>query len=975
MYCGIRGITRVDRRCPPPAARVSARTRPGFLLVLRGAAAAVATSLTLAASAVAQAATVSGRVFEVSTGHPVEGAFVAVEGYELAAITDSTGAYRLTAVPPGPQVIRVQRIGFAVARFPVTLAPGATVTRDVRLARRALEMQDITVTVDAVSRARGELATASVIDLQAIRNQTATSLAGVLELVPGVPLQPPGLGGLQQVSLRSAATSGFAARAGSGVRSSDLASFGTVIILDGIPISNNANLQSLGPRAEIGFTTSANGGIDLRRIPANTLERVEVIRGLPSVRYGDLTQGAVVVDTRAGQVAPEFSGQFDARTVEGSFVWGRGFQGPSHDGTMTFDVARSRIRPGISGDESVRIAGQLSHRIGIGRVHAAPDATGLPAVPRLTLDTRLDGFRLFEDLPEDPNLRIGGSSRVRDFGFRVSERASLRLGGGSSLTLTSSLSLVEQDARATRRLVRGAIPFTNRLTEGRQEGFFVLGPYTADVDVDGGPRLFFGRLELETGTRVLDVPHRLRLGVEPRREWNSGRGTFFDIERPPQVTFNGVRGFDRPRSNEDVGALVTSGLYVDDRVIVGLGGRSTLRLQGGLRLDLLHDGSTWFEGIRDAFLQPRASAEISPVPWLRLKGGWGRVGKAPTLSALFPAPQYFDLVNVNQFTNDPVERLAVLTTFIRDPANPDLGWTRATKAEAGIEVSVGGGDLQLTAFRDRIDGGVGFEPLPGTLLRDRFALTDSIIGNGIKPGILLPPIGADAIPILVDRPANIVSQINRGFELVASLPELAPIRTRLFVTGSFVETRQLTDALDFGPRSDFEGFQVQEVDERAPFWDPVTEYGRSALVTYRAIHHQPDLGLIITVTVQHNITDEQRDEAGRDTLAFAGFITREGELVRVPRSERGKPEFQDLRVPRRGLLRQIRASPADWLLSFQVSKTLPLDGRLNFWAFNAFDRRGVVNEPDVLPRPFAPVRFGLEVLLPVNGLLPGRGGG
>ena len=914
----------------------------------------------------AQSGTISGRVLESSTGRPIDGAVVRIEGSDLAALSDSTGAYRLVDVPPGPQVVRVRRIGFADLRVPVTFAPDAVLYRDLEMATRAIELEGLSVTVDPVSRARGELATASVIDLEAIQNQTATSLAGILELLPGVPLEPPGLGGVQQFALRSAATSGSG-----GIGSNDLASFGTVIILDGIPVSNNANLQSLGSGAGVSFTTSAGGGIDLRKIPANTLERVEVIRGLPSVRYGDLTQGAVVVDTRAGEVPPEIAGQFDAETLEGTFLWGSGFGSERQNFTLALDVARTRSRPGVADDLAVRVAGQLSHRLALGGPRS-PGAAGL-GQQKLTFDTRLDVFQLFDDRPQDPNIRNDASSKVRDRGIRASERARLWLGEDTRLSFTGSLTVFEQDSEAHNELVRGALPVTTRLTEGREEGSFVLGPYIADVEIDGGPRLLFGRLELETGGNLFSTDHRIRAGIEPRREWNSGRGRIFDVSRPPYITFTGVRGWSRPRSYEDIGDLVMSGWYVDDRVTVGLGGRSTVQLQGGLRLDLLHEGATWFDGVRDAFLQPRMTVEVAPVPWLRLKGNWGRVAKAPTLNRLFPGPNYYDLINVNQFTNDPIERLAVLTTFIRDPTNSDLGWVRATKAEAGFELSVGGAEISLVAFRDRIDGGVGSVPETDILLRESFALTDSIIGNGIKPGIVEPATHADTIPILIHHPRNSVEQTNRGIELIAALPELRAIRTRALVTGALVETRQIGVGLDFG--RGFGEFQIHERDERHPFWEPALEFGKTAMVTYRVIHHQPELGLVLTTTIQHNITDEVVDEAAHDSLAFAGYITRQGELVQVPEADRGLAQYQDLRVPRAGTVRARWASPADWMLSFQVSKTLPLNGQINLWFFNAFDRRGVVREPDVRPRLYPDVRFGLEVLLPLHGVFPALGGG
>src|SRR5690606_29959788 len=99
----------------------------------------------------------------------------------------------------------------------------------------ALEQEAIVVTADPVGRARGELGTASVVGREAIANQVAISLRGVLELVPGVAMTTPGLSGVQQVGLRAAPTTAAAA--------GEFAAFGTLIIVDGVPMSNNANLQ------------------------------------------------------------------------------------------------------------------------------------------------------------------------------------------------------------------------------------------------------------------------------------------------------------------------------------------------------------------------------------------------------------------------------------------------------------------------------------------------------------------------------------------------------------------------------------------------------------------------------------------------------------------------------------------------------------------------------------------------------------
>ena len=322
--------------------------------------------------------TISGVVTDAASHSPLALATVSLEGTALVTSTDASGTYRLTGIPGGPQVLRIIRIGYALVRKSVVVPATGALTVDVAMARSALNLPGIIVVADPLSRAKGELGTASVIEGEAIRNQTAASLQGLLELIPGVVLQAPGLEGVQQFGLRSVPISagGGSGPAGFQPSAAALASFGTQIVLDGVPISNNANLQSLGVRGELAFSTAAGGGIDLRRLPASTIERVEVIRGIPSARFGDLTQGAVLVDTRAGAIAPEILVRLDARTAEASVVGGTTF-GKSQTGSGTFDIARTRTSPGQTDDESSRYSLQVAHRV----------------EGRLQLDTRIDRHR------------------------------------------------------------------------------------------------------------------------------------------------------------------------------------------------------------------------------------------------------------------------------------------------------------------------------------------------------------------------------------------------------------------------------------------------------------------------------------------------------------------------------------------------------------------------------------------------------
>jgi len=884
--------------------------------------------------------TVAGRVTQGERQEPVEGAIVEIEGTSLSSLTTSEGHFLLLGVPPGPHVMRVTRIGFATRRLSLNVPAEGVLELAVRLAPRALELEGLVVTADPAGRARGELGTSSVVEQEAIRHVTATSLADLMFLIPGVELLPPDVTTSRTLSLRTAPTSGTGAS-----NASDLAAFGTLIVLDGVPLSNNVNLQGAG-----------GGGVDLRRIPANTLERVEVIRGVPSARYGDLTQGAVIIDTRAGRIQPEVQLQHDARTSEVSVVWGDSLGG-GHLASMTTDFARSRSAPGLSSDVSERTAFQVAHRV----------ATGGPR-PSLVIDTRVDGFELTDDRPENPNVRPGWSFFTRERGLRASVRARRSFDSDRTLTLTTSLGRVSQESRSLVPKDRPAQPLTTRMTEGREIGQFVEGHYTADFGVRGAPTQFYSRLEAEMPLSFRGTSTGLRAGMELRREWNHAAGISFDAAFPPYQTFNGVRGFARPRAFDDP-PLVTSAFYLDDRFSVSLPGDLGLNVQGGIRVDLLHRGSGWLSGIRDAVVQPRLNLEFLASRWLRLRAGWGLTAKLSPLRLLHPTRQYYDVVNVNWFAPDPAERLAVLTTFIVDRENEAIGFSRARKAEVGVEIDLGSLDVSLLVFHDRIRDAAAVLPEAGHILRDLFQLNDSTLGTGRPPEIIEPPYAADTIPILVERPHHHVRQTSEGFEFTALFPEVPALKTRFQIQGAWIRTTQESEALDFGPATAFGDFQLLAHQERAPYWRGAMERGERVLLTYRAIHHQPALGLIITATVQHNVMDRIEDIGGTDALSFEGYVTRAGELIPVSMEERAQPEYNDLRRSRTGLVTTPLTTPADWFLSVQVSKTLPMDGRLSFWAYNVLDNPGRFHGPDVRRRPYSGMRFGLEATVSVRALI------
>jgi hypothetical protein len=269
-------------------------------------------------------------------------------------------------------------------------------------------------------------------------------------------------------------------------------------------------------------------------------------------------------------------------------------------------------------------------------------------------------------------------------------------------------------------------------------------------------------------------------------------------------------------------------------------------------------------------------------------------------------------------------------------------------------------------FRDVTTGSVGYTPVPDFLLREHFALSDSTIGTGRPPSYVTPAQAIDTVPIFVDRPINEQRLENRGVELTMSLPEISAIHTRLELQGAWITSRFSNNAVDFGPDPRVTAFQLDSSKKRLPYWLGDVERGERALTTARVVHHQPALGLVITGTVQYFIRESTVQEGATDTLAWAGYVTRAGQLVPVPGEQRGDAQYADLRTQRADLLTTPASPRPDWLLSLQVAKAVLGEGRLSFYAFNALDRLG---QPGTLARSarlFPRARFGLDLTLPLS---------
>ena len=637
-----------------------------------------------------------GVVSRLPQGQAVRGALVRLG--PASASSDQQGRVRFDRVPSGAVELEVVAAGLARRVILATVCGPDTTRVFIRLAARAAELERVVVTAQETP-VSVEGSSVSRIGRDAIEHLQASSLADLLQLVPGQPALNPTLSGVRQSLLRQAPTAS-SRDPGPGTDAERANALGTSLVLDGVPVSNNANLQTTltilnsGPSALPQFASSAGRGLDLRQFAADNVESVEVIRGIPSARHGDLTAGAILVTSRAGAQRPELRVRANPLTFEASTVagWGSGARGLSLDANLV----RSQDDPRSTQDRFTRASAQLAWS-------ARPGA-------RMRTTVRVRGYRVIDETQQDPDdRRYQRRTEARDRGGR----ADLRIVHGDpalrawQTELTASASYAEQVGRYQELITRDIFPVTGALRDTLAPGVYGRSEYLTQLTVDGRPLNVYARLETRTDVQRGTTRHQPVVGLELRYDDNRGTGRLFDPIQPPRQNY--AVG-DRPNSFATIPALTQLAGYGEYRVRA-LVWRRALDVRLGARLDAV-DPSWRGGGTHGAVLVPRLSAALPLTQHLTLRGGHGVLTKAPTLSQLYPLPRYFDLISFNYYPTTPAERLVLFTTRVVDPRSDALSSARAAKSELGIDWTMRGASGTLAAFAERTVGAFGTTRVP-----------------------------------------------------------------------------------------------------------------------------------------------------------------------------------------------------------------------------------------------------------------------
>ena len=305
--------------------------------------------------------TLRGTVRDAGTGEAVEFATVELMPGQHTALTDIKGEYHIT-VSAGTYTIKVSFIGYKTITQPITINQNKSL--DFALEEDSQLLDEVVVT----AKEQTGLTSTSRIDRDAMAHLQPTSFSDLLELLPGNISHTPDMGSVNSIQLRE--TGNLTA---SGAQSNNenyaISSLGTLFVVDGAPINGDANMQNVpGSSGDMstpeGKRDMTNRGVDMRTISTDNIESVEIVRGIPSVEYGNLTSG--MVNIKRVRRATPLTARFKADEYSKLVSVGKGFNLGKSDHIMNVDGSYldSKVDPrnNLENYKRVTLSGRLNMR-------------------------------------------------------------------------------------------------------------------------------------------------------------------------------------------------------------------------------------------------------------------------------------------------------------------------------------------------------------------------------------------------------------------------------------------------------------------------------------------------------------------------------------------------------------------------------------------------------------------------------------
>ncbi len=628
-------------------------------------------------SAFSQKYNFAGKVVDEKDKTAIAYAAVYLPAIELWAITDADGIFSIEQVPAGSVSVNVRSLGY------VTYEQDIVFDKDIRGVVIPLQKSNLTiegVVVTAQKKKNGET-TSYIIDRTTLEHAQIINISSLNTLLPGGKT-------VGDQNLASSDTR-IALRSGSGEMGN--ASFGTAIDVDGVRLQNNSAMDEIK-------------GVDVRNISSANIESVEIVTGIPSVEYGDLSNGIVKINTIKGKTPFNVSFATEPKTKQ--IALSKGWELGKRFGTLNTSFERTKSVSNILSPYTAYDRNSLS----LIYTNTFNEKNGQPLSFTANVTGNIGGY----NSKADPDAFSETFTDTRDYTFRGNIKLDWLL-NKSWITNVSLMASVVYSDKLSKVKSNENSASTRPYIHTTEEGYFVASKYDDNPNAniilsptgywfrmnytDSKPIDYSMKIKADWARQWNDVHNRVMVGAEWSCSGNNGRGTYYDDMRYAPTW--------REYRYDELPFMHNYALYIEDRMHLPMGKESFLQITAGLRSDVTSIEKSEY-GTAASF-SPRMNAKYTfwedKEQWisdLSIYGGVGKSVKLPSFEVLYPSPTYSDkLAFSSASTDDNTSYYAYYTMPAKAIYNPDLKWQYTRQMELGLETKVKGTKISVSAFYNK----------------------------------------------------------------------------------------------------------------------------------------------------------------------------------------------------------------------------------------------------------------------------------
>ena len=620
----------------------------------------------------AQPYCVSGRVIDAQTREPMAFATVVHQTTHQGTVVGEDGSFALRNLPKGKADIEVRLFGYVPQLLTFTLRKDTSIV--VMLVEQDLRLDEVTVT----SQKQHIETTAYTVDRTSLDHNQIVNVSDVTILLPGGKSQgDQSLIDDPRIALRSEGTSEMGN-----------AAFGTAIEVDGQRLSNNAEM-------------SETTGASTRTVTTSDIEEVEVITGIPSVEYGDLSNGMVKVKTRRGKTPYMVDVTLKPHTKLAALSKGFNLGSAGQGGILNVSYEWTQSVVSLTSPYTTYQRNGLSLRY----TRQFLKEKAMPLNFNFDVKGNLGGL----NSEADPDAFSDTYTKKRDYVLRSLMRLQWQVGRPwlSYLELSADASMEDKEQRVN----------SNKSSATSQPAIHTIGQgyHIADgTSIIMGPTGYWYELAI-TDSKPVDLSAHLKAkwdheknlgekykveshakaGVDYSASGNEGRGLYYD-DMALAPTW-------REERYDTLPYIHNLAFYAEEQAALHLPRKQKLKMSFGLREDMTHVGGSEYGTI--CSLSPRGSMQYTlhhAKSEYSIHAGMGKSVKLPSMQVLYPSISYVDWQTFASGTTASGEACyAYYTQPTSALYNSALKWQYSLQGEVGVEARWEKTRLSLTYFNNR----------------------------------------------------------------------------------------------------------------------------------------------------------------------------------------------------------------------------------------------------------------------------------